>query len=653
MNRLSIVIIALLCTTLSFADTKTVASPDGKLIVSIDNTENRAYYSVKYNNKPILERSALGLYTDIGNFADDIEMVNSSSDSINDTYSMTRSKFSKINYKANVLNINYKNKDGHRMTITFSVADNSVAYRYSMPIQGETKCAVIKGEASSFRFPEQTTTFLCPINIGMTGWSRDQPSYEEEYNMDAAMTDKSKYGEGYSLPCLFHIGDNGWALVCETGVTSQYCGSHLSDYSPEKGYTVAFPQQAENNFSGSTTAAISLPGSTPWRTIAVGDNLKPIVETTVQFDVVKPLYEASQVYKHGRGTWSWILWQDNSINYNDQKTFVDLASALGWEYVLVDNYWYTRIGRDKIKELADYARTKNVDLFLWYNSNGAWNDAPQDPRNLMNTSITRKAEMKWMKSIGVKGIKVDFFGGDKQETMRLYEDILSDANDAGLMVVFHGCTIPRGWERMFPNYASSEAVRASENMMFTQRACDREGMELTLHPFLRNAIGVMDFGGTFLNHRISKDNKSGHIRRTTDVFELATTITNQSGFCDYALGPNNLTDVPSFEIDLMKKVPAEWDETRFIDGYPGHYIVLARRSGDKWYLAALNGTDKTMKVSIPLDMFSGATANMYIDGNKKKGEEYPTPLLKQIKLDKKAHTTITLQPLGGAVITNE
>ena len=172
---------------------------------------------------------------------------------------------------------------------------------------------------------------------------------------------------------------------------------------------------------------------------------------------------------------------------------------MGYRYVLVDNWWDTQIGRDRLPELAGYARSKGVSLIMWYSSSGYWNDIEQGPINCMDNPIRRKAEMRWLRSLGVKGIKVDFFGGDKQETMRLYEAILSDADDHGLMVIFHGCTLPRGWERMYPNYVGSEAVRASENMYFTQQACDDEAFNATLHPFIRNSVGCMEFGGCFMN----------------------------------------------------------------------------------------------------------------------------------------------------------
>jgi hypothetical protein len=358
----------------------------------------------------------------------------------------------------------------------------------------------------------------------------------------------------------------------------------------------------ENNGNGSTGAAFSLPGVTPWRTITVGSTLKPIVETTIAWDVVKPLYETANNYKYGRSTWSWILWQDESINMSDLKQYVDLAQSMGYEYTLVDAGWDVTIGRDKMPELINYAHERGVEPFIWYSSSGYWNDIVQSPTNCMDNPIIRKKEMQWLKSIGAKGIKVDFFGGDKQETMRLYEAILSDADDNGLMVIFHGCTLPRGWERMYPNYVGSEAVLASENIYFQQHFCDEEAFNATLHPFIRNTVGCMEFGGCFMNRRMSRDNNSRNYRRTTDAFELATTVLFQNPIQNFALAPNNLKDAPEVCMNFLKTVPTTWDETVYIDGYPGKYVVLARRHGDTWYVGGVNAQKEALTLNLNLPM---------------------------------------------------
>lgn len=251
-----------------------------------------------------------------------------------------------------------------------------------------------------------------------------------------------------------------------------------------------------------------------------------------------------------------------------------------------------------------------------------------------------------MQSIGVKGIKVDFFGGDKQETMKLYEEILSDANDYGLTVIFHGCTLPRGWERMYPNFAGSEAVLASENLIFTQHANDHEAYNAALHPFIRNSVASMDFGPVLLNKRHNRNNDGGTTRRTTETFQMATAVLFQSPIQNFGITPNNLTEQPSFVIDFMKKIPTLWDETLLIDGYPGKYVVLARRHGEQWYVAGINAGKEEKMITLRLPMLTGKSLLLYNDRNDR------TAQLLQQKLTAKGELVVTLQPEGGFIVTN-
>ena len=479
-----------------------VKSPDGRLVVTVDDEQGLLTYRVSYMGQTMLKPSALGLKTDIGDFTRGLSFKEMKESQIDKTYTMTRTKASSAHYVARQADITYTNSMGLPLTITFCVSNNDIAYRYTLQPKGESRLsAVIYNEASSFNFPEGTTTFLTPQSLPMVGWQRTKPSYEEDYKADVPMTTRSAFGEGFTFPCLFKV-PNGWVLVSETGVGSNYCASHLSDYEAVNGYTIAFPNIGELNGLGSHCAGIPLPGSTPWRTITLGTTLKPIVETTIPYDVVDPLYEPSQDYKPGRYTWSWLLWGDESVNYEDQVKMIDLSAAMGYEYVLVDNWWDKQIGRDRIVDLNRYANSKGVKLLLWYNSNGYANDAPQTPKHCMNTALARNREMAWLQKLGIAGIKVDFLGSDKQESLKLYEDILADANRYGLQVVFHGCTIPRGWERMYPNYVASEACLASENINFSEYHAKQEGFELTMHPFARNVIGSFDWGGIIMNRQI-------------------------------------------------------------------------------------------------------------------------------------------------------
>ncbi|MBO5933054.1 MAG: glycoside hydrolase family 97 protein [Bacteroidaceae bacterium] len=626
-------------------------SPDNRTVVNFKLDGGFACYSVSYDGKIMLDESPLGLVTNTGDFTKGLVYDGYKTNTIKNSYSLNRSKVSKVDYVANEQRVDLKNSKNTPFSIVFRISNNNVAFRYELPKSGETGSVRVLSESTGFDFPSYTTTFLTPQSHAMIGWKRTKPSYEEEYRADAPMTNRSQYGHGYTFPGLFRIGDDGWVLVSETGVSSNYCGSRLSDMKDDGLYTIEYPMMEENNGNGTVEPAVSLPGATPWRTITVGATLEPIVETTAPWDNVEPLYETKHDYKFGKGTWSWIVWQDNSINLEDQKKYVDLASEMGFQYTLVDNWWDTKIGKEGIEELVKYARSKNVEIFLWYSSSGNWNDIEQGPINIMSNPIKRKEYMRWMNEIGVKGIKVDFFGGDKQVTMAHYEAILSDADDNGLMVIFHGCTLPRGWERMYPNYVGSEAVLASENMVFGQRACDMAAFNATLHPFIRNTVGSMEFGGTFLSRRLSKGNTSGTIRKTTDCAELATAVLFQNPIQNFALAPENLNPVeengaPQVSLDFMRKVPTTWDETQYIAGYPGKYVVLARRSGDKWYIAGINAEKEPIEMTLNIPMLQkGDVVELYSDDKKSR-----EPMKSDLKIKKDGEVKLTLLTDGGFII---
>ena len=626
-------------------------SPDNRTVVNFKLDGGIACYSVSYDGKIMLDESPLGLVTNTGDFTKGLVYDGYKTNTIKNSYSLNRSKVSKVDYVANEQRVDLKNSKNTPFSIVFRISNNNVAFRYELPKSGETGSVRVLSESTGFDFPSYTTTFLTPQSHAMIGWKRTKPSYEEEYRADAPMTNRSQYGHGYTFPGLFRIGDDGWVLVSETGVSSNYCGSRLSDMKDDGLYTIEYPMMEENNGNGTVEPAVSLPGATPWRTITVGATLEPIVETTAPWDNVEPLYETKHDYKFGKGTWSWIVWQDNSINLDDQKKYVDLASEMGFQYTLVDNWWDTKIGKKGIEELVKYARSKNVEIFLWYSSSGNWNDIEQGPINIMSNPIKRKEYMRWMNKIGVKGIKVDFFGGDKQVTMAHYEAILSDADDNGLMVIFHGCTLPRGWERMYPNYVGSEAVLASENMVFGQRACDMAAFNATLHPFIRNTVGCMEFGGTFLNRRLSKGNTSGTIRKTTDCAELATAVLFQNPIQNFALAPENLNPVeengaPIVSLDFMREVPTTWDETQYIAGYPGKYVVLARRCGDKWYIAGINAEKEPIELTLNIPMLQkGDVVKLYSDDKKSR-----EPIKSDLKIKKDGEFKVTLQSDGGFII---
>ena len=609
MKKIALILSLVLLALPVAASEERVASPDGRLVVTVSDEGAMPTYSVTYDGIPFLWRSPLGVKTDFADLTQGVRLAGWLLEGpVTDDYSIPTIKKSSVHYEANRAVFSFVKDGKELMDVIFQVSANDIAFRYRInPPKPDTKVCVITEEATGYVFRDGTTSFLSPMMGPMSGFARTTPSYETDYRADEPLG-RNGDGHGYVFPALFRNGNDGWVLLSETGMNGTYCGGRLIG-NADGSYRLAFPMPEEIGGNGTSTVGMVLPGCTPWRTITVARDLKPIVETTVAWDVVEPQYEASQVYEPSRGSWSWILKMDGNTTYPVQLQYVDFSAAMGWETILVDALWDTQIGRENMEKIAAYAKEKGVRLFVWYNSNGYWNDAPQGPRGIMNRSITRRQEMAWLQKLGVKGIKVDFFGSDKQIMLQLYEDILADANDFGLQCVFHGCTLPRGWERMYPNFASAEAVVASENLYFGQYRCDREAFSATLHPFIRNTVAAMDFGGSTLNkvyNPFNDTSRRGSIRRTSDVFALATAVLFQSYVQHFAMTPENLIDAPAWAVDFMKEVPTKWDEVKFIDGYPGQYVVLARRAGDKWYYVGINASpeSRTVEVDLPAGAYT-------------------------------------------------
>ena len=636
-----------------FANEQRIESPDGTMAVTISDEGGTPKYSVSLNGKQVLLPSPLGLKMNFIDLTQGLTLKGCDVQTVNDEYWLRTTKQSLVKVVATEAVCHFQQNERDVLDVIFHVTGRDVAFRYKIYSRrgrgGETKVGVVQSEASGFVLPDGTTTFLCPQSKPMGGFARTSPSYETSYTLDDE-AGKNGWGEGYTFPCLFKAPSNTWVLISETGTDGGYVGCRLLNDGGTK-YKIGFPQEGELNGVGSTTPAVSLPAETPWRTITIGETLAPIVETTIANDLVKPKYQPSREYTYGKGSWSWIIGMDPSCNFDEQKRYIDFSAAMGWRSVLIDAFWDTQIGYEKTAELARYGREKGVGIFLWYNSNGSWNDAPQTPIGKMDKSSTRRKEMAWMQQNGILGIKVDFFGGDKQQMMQLYEDILTDANEFGIQCIFHGCTLPRGWERMYPNYVASEAVLASENLHFGQGACDAEATNACTHTFIRNTVGSMDFGGSTLNKFYNADNQHGTIRRTSDVFALSTAVLFQSSVQHFAMAPNNLTDAPAWAVQFMKDVPTTWDEVKFIEGYPGKYVIMARRCGQHWYIAGINAQKEAVKTKVDLMAFfkPGTIVTVYSDDAQLNGSTQTVTVGRK----KTQPVNITIPENGGVVIDGE
>jgi hypothetical protein len=502
----------------------------------------------------------------------------------------------------------------------------------------------VESEASSFNFPAGTRAWLQPMARAKTGWSSTNPSYEELYDKDIPAGTPSPTGAGWVYPALFRAGDN-WLLVSETGLNRNYCGTRLQSTWRDTQYTIAFPDPLENFQDGAVNPQHTLPWTTPWRLIVIGD-LETIVETTLGTDLADKAYlSVDATHMPGKASWSWPLLGDGQTIHETQKRFIDYAAEMGWRYTLVDSMWDQQIGYDGLEELVHYARGKSVRILVWYNSAGDWNTAPMTPRNLMLTRESRLEEFAKLKRIGIAGLKVDFFGGDGQSVIEYYQDILDDSAKFGFAMNFHGSTLPRGWHRTYPHLMTMEAVRGLEFVTFEQKNAEDEPTHAAMLPFTRNVFDPMDFTPMVL------DRINNIERRTSSAFELALSVLFTSGIQHYAEIPEGIAKAPDYVREFLRDVPAIWDDVEFVDGYPGRFVVLARRSNDRWYVAGINAEKTPRKIVVEISGVDVRGATLIEDdvGNR----DNMSFRRRRVEVGGEQALPITLQPTGGFVISTD
>ncbi len=622
--------------------TAQIASPDGRVAMDLTVTDSGSpRYTVHLDGKPVLLESRLGLVRDDADFTKGLELNSvSRTKSVTDSYEMLTIKRRNNSYTANQKIVHLQTAAGQKLDIIFQVSNDGVAFRYAFP---ETSSAVRKlsEEVSSFHFSADTKAWLQPIAVARSGWSEANPSYEEYYQKEIPVGTPSTLGAGWIFPALFRSGDT-WVLISETGVGRNYCGSRLRSESPGGEYSIGFPDSREVFPNGAANPESKLPWLTPWRIVVVG-SLKTIAESTLGTDLADAPAKSpvGPKVEPGKAAWSWPLLGDSQTIFPVQKRFIDYAADMGWRYCLVDALWDTQIGYDKLKDLVDYGRTKNVKILVWYNSAGSWNSTPQTPRNLMLTHESRIKEFDRLKAIGVAGLKVDFFGGDGQSMIAYYHDILEDAAPYGFAMNFHGATLPRGWERTYPNLMTMEAIRGLEFCTFEQANADQEPSHAATIPFTRNVFDPMDFTPMVLD-RIPRIE-----RRTTSAFELALSVLFTSGIQHYAEIPEGMAKAPDYVRDFIKGIPTIWDDVKFIDGYPGKFVVIARRGNGRWYVSGINGEATPKQLELDLSILKAdGSATLITDGT---GGNLSFQR-ETINLKSGEKLKITLKPNGGFVL---
>ncbi len=572
--------VLLLAATLCPAEQWTVSSPDGRLgLTLVRHPDGRLSWRVTRGSAVVIADSPLGLRRADQAFTDGLRLVRASRVvAVDEAYEMPHGKRRHHRVRGNERTVEAANAKGARLAVVLRAHDDGVAFRYRFPETDATARTVVE-EQTGFHLPAGTTAWLLPHQPV----SKYSPAYEDLFQEVAAGT-AAPTPSGWSFPGLFKTTEGAWALVSEAALDETYCGARFAADAPGGLYHLRFPEPGEGSGVGEVDPTSALPWTMPWRVVIVGDSAARILESDLVNDLSPPsrVVDTSWV-RPGRASWSWWSESDSPKHAEALDRFVDLAAEMGWEYSLVDANW-NLMETGRIEDVLAHAREKGVGLLFWYNSGGPHNDVTEAPRDRMHLRDVGRAEMARLKGWGVRGVKVDFWHSDKQDRIRQYREVLADAADFSLMVNVHGCTIPRGWSREFPNLIGMEAVFGAEQYKFRSVFAERAAWHNTVLPFTRNVIGPMDYTPvTFTDHK--------YPHRTTSPHELALSVVFETPVQQLADSVASYRALPEAPRAFLRAVPTAWDETRALSGEPGRSVVVARRAGEGWWVGGLNGQE--------------------------------------------------------------
>ena len=602
-----------------------LSSPDGRLALTFALDERGAlHYALSLDDTiAILEPSRLGIVARLGDLVDGLTIRTANATAGRERYTLLSGKQLAVDKPYRAIELQVTTPDGTRsVAVQARLFDDGLAFRYVLG-EGFGQAPVVLDELTEFVLPQ-----------GLTVWRQDYaqaartaPAYEEPW-VAAEVDAPAPTERGLVLPLYAY--DARRHVLLHEGPVIDYFGSHLSNEG--RRYRLVGPLPTDAGGLYDTLGLLGDDRATPWRLVVVGDEPGDVAASTLVTDVAPPRTATDFSFvEPGRATWSWWSDWDSRRDYAKLARFVDFAAERGWGYSLVDANWNEMTG-GSLEQLAAYAKTKDVGLLVWYNSGGAHNDVTEQPRDRMLDPEARRREMAMLRDLGVAGIKVDFFQSDKRAIMRQYVGILADAAEYGLLVNFHGCTVPRGLRRTFPNLMTAEAVMGAENYEYNDDYPAEAPRQHTVLPLTRNVVGPMDYTPVTFTDR-SKP------RLTSDAHELALAILFESGIQHFADDADAYRALPEFAAALLDTVPVAWDELRYLGGVPGEWIGLARRRGQTWYLAAVNGTSvsRSVDLDVPADL-TGAYVIVEDDGVR--GLRRRAAMLER-------STEVTLRPYGG------
>ena len=595
-----------LCGVALVINAQKVTSPNGKLMAKTIDKK----LVINYKKQQVLELADIPFGK--------LDFVKK----VKDDYQMLEGKRLHCVNQAN----EYQASIGPNAKVVMRFYNDGIAFRYEYTgLQNQKH----PEEQTAYIIPEGTKRWMQQWSDGYEGFFPMTTTAEVHTlgGFGGAMVQKT-INTHWGYPLLMEPVNGVFALITEANIERRQSASSLFNLGE-----VFRVKQDKNDL------LLSGDWHTPWRVVIIG-TLADIVQSTLVTDVSEPTKYEDTSWIHP-GVVSWIYWAYNhgSNDYNIIKKYVDMAVTLRLPYVLIDAEWdeMDKLASNQGKTIEDavaYANAKGIKPLIWYNSSIGWVNGAPGPKYRLNKSEDREKEFAWCQKIGVAGVKIDFFSGDNQANMDYCQDLLESAARHHLLVNFHGAPIPRGWQRTYPNLLSTEGVYGAEwynNVPhFTKKAASHNA---TL-PFTRNVIGPMDYTPCAFS-----DSQHPHI--TSNAHELALTVLFESGLQHLADRPESFLSQPQAVQDFLGYLPTVWDETRFVSGYPGQSAVLARRSGNTWYVAGINGTDDPQTLRVPLGFAKGKHITLFADDGNGQWK---------INTISKLPSQIDCQPRGGFVL---
>ncbi|MBP5197151.1 MAG: glycoside hydrolase family 97 catalytic domain-containing protein [Bacteroidaceae bacterium] len=576
-----LVLLLILSAIFAFAGVK---SPDGRLEAVVEQETGKTYLVLKDASGEVLVRTSVGFTTGGEDFSSSLAFVSlSDGEQLTESYTNIHGKRTQVSHPYTRSVASFTGDKGTPMNVELRLFNDGLAFRYLLANEVGAHLE-FTGEQTAFSLPTASRRWL----------QRYVTCYEGDFPLQDATVGQGAWG----YPALFQLSPERFALLTEAGLTRSYCATHLDNSADAAVYRVVYPNASEGNGQGAVNPVWEGAWSSPWRTVIVGTQADIVASTMVDDVSPAPIinYQLSIVNWITPGRAAWVYWAYNhgTKDFQRCKQYVDLAAEMGWEYVLFDWEWDAMTNGGKLEDAVAYALSRGVKPWMWYNSGGTHTGVRATPLHRMLNHKNRVEEFTWLKSLGVVGVKVDFFESDKQQMVAYYLDILEDAAPFEMMVNFHGCTVPRGWSRTYPHLMSQEAVYGAEQYNNAPFMTDNGARINCLLPYTRNVVGPMDYTPVAFTN-------SQHPHRTSYVHELALSVAFESGVQHWADRPEGFLSLPDEAREHMSEVPVVWDETRFLRGYPGESFVVARRSGDRWYVAGLNGQDEPCEMFVATD----------------------------------------------------